>query len=368
MTPPTTRNEDSMKPTVLPRLVLLGAVGTAALLVAACGGGGGGGGMIPGDLDATFTSNNAAPPAGSISMQAGASPSDLFDVRIVATGITDLFGTMFRVNFNSNVATFVSLSSAGSVLGGVGVITNFEATTVSAGLLEVTAERVPGGGGGVGFTAASPSPAANTISLQPGSVNGDEVTILVRATNVTDLFGTAFRVTFDGTTADFVGPDSTGSLFLGAGIQTQFSVGEVSNNEIAVVATRVQNMQGTVPGVNVSGTQTIIALTFEATGLTSGNSFTLAQPREACSSASTDDVCVPIAVNWSGGTLTNTAGDAGVDVPGSGDLVTLRFRATQAVTGSAFDFADLREVCSSASLPGCTPIAVTYIGGALTAN
>jgi hypothetical protein len=252
----------------------------------------------------------------------------------------------------------------------IGGPTNFDADVVpgSPGVVEVTAERVAGGGGGIAFTPASANPGSNSISLQAGGVNGDEFTVLVRATNINDFFGTAFRMTFNGATADFVGSDETGSVLLGGGIDTEFTVAEVSANEIAVVATRLQDDQGTVPGVNVSGTQTIIALTFEATGLTGGNVFTLAQPREACSSASTDDVCVPIAANWFGGTLTNTVGDTGVDVPGSGDIVTLRFRATQAAAGSAFDFADPREICNSAGLPGCTAIPVTYIGGALTAN
>lgn len=157
------------------------------------------------------------------------------------------------------------------------------------------------GGGEIDFQA--PAPPATSVSLQEGAVAGTEFEILVQVRDVNDFFGAAFRVTYDPDSVDFVTATSASSFLPATGVTTQITAETLSPGTLAVVATRVQNQAGTVPGVDVVGTRTLIRLVFEATDTTGGNPFQIAQPREVCSSDADAGGCDPITVTWQGGTL-----------------------------------------------------------------
>ena len=168
-----------------------------------------------------------------------------------------------------------------------------------------------GGGSGGGtvpagrtanFTPAqSPAP-ANSASMQKGTVSGDMFQIEIRVTDVNDFFGTAFHVLFGSSTARFVSMSSSGSFLSGAGITTDIRTAVVQAGDLEVVATRVQDQAGSVQGVDVSGSQLLLTLTFQATANTGGNTFSF-ESQEACTP--TAPPCTPpISLTWHGGTLT----------------------------------------------------------------
>jgi hypothetical protein len=331
--------------------------------IAGCGGGGSDNPpRPPSGIDATFTGQAAV--ANSLSLQPGGSNAEAFAVRVVVTQIDDFYDASFRVSFDPDVAEFVSMDSSGSFLLGAGVTTQFDATVSQPGALDVVARRVPPQT--IGVSVEAPPAGANSISIQPGAINGNEFELVISVTGVNDLFGAAFHVEFDPQSASFVSYDSTGSLLLGAGVQTDFQVSS-NSGDVTVVATRLQDNTGTIPGVNVVGTQELISLTFQATQFTSGNDFNLVAPREACDSS--QPVCNDLNVNWAGGTMRNIAAPTGVDVGGSQDLVVLNFTATAETVQSPFEFADPRQICDASGFPGmCNPITPTYLGGTLDAR
>jgi hypothetical protein len=169
-----------------------------------------------------------------------------------------------------------------------------------------------GGGGGGGtvppglaatFTAQTPSPGSNTVSLQPGTASGDIFRVRVVATGVNDFFGTAFRITFSTASAQYQGVDHAASFLRDGGADTTFTVdGTTQPGTLIVSATRLQNAAGTVPGVNVTGSRDLMVLTFRATQATSGNTFAFADPREVRDSTQPAPGGL-INVAWPGGTM-----------------------------------------------------------------
>jgi hypothetical protein len=168
-----------------------------------------------------------------------------------------------------------------------------------------------GGGGGGGtiipggvnatFTPLAPTPPVGSLTMQAGAANADVFTIRVVATGVGSLFGTAFHVIFNPASAAFVPPAvSSSSVLNGAGTPFFDAVLQSPGN-VAVVASRIQDQLGTVPGISTSGD--VLVLTFRATNPTGGNTFSFGNPRQACSPVSAPG-CTSIPVVWSGGTLT----------------------------------------------------------------
>lgn len=155
------------------------------------------------------------------------------------------------------------------------------------------------------FTPFANPPASGSISMQAGSASGLAFQIRVAVKDVSNLFGAAFRVTFNPNVARFDSADFSNSLLRGGGIQTQFSASPVLGHpsEIAVVATRIQNSAGTVPGVNVTNGD-LVVLHFHSIAATSGTAINFGAPREACNpSAQTCGATTPVPT-WVGGTLT----------------------------------------------------------------
>ncbi len=150
---------------------------------------------------------------------------------------------------------------------------------------------------------ASP-PASGTISMQAGAASGLSFQIRVSVKDISNLFGAAFRVTFNPNVVRFVSADFSNSVVRGSGITTQFSATGVLGHpsELAVVATRVQNSGGTVAGVNVTDGD-LVVLNFRAIAATSGTAISFGNPREACNP--TARVCGPVTPvpTWVGGTL-----------------------------------------------------------------
>lgn len=143
------------------------AVVALAFSLTSCGGGSSGGGTIPPGTTAVFTALAQNPGVGSISMQPGTASGDTFSVRIVATGVANLFGTAFHVIYNPNSATFVPpQDSTGSVLLETGTSTSFNASLVAPGNVAVVATRLQDGTG----------------SLTGYSGSGDVIVLTFRAT------------------------------------------------------------------------------------------------------------------------------------------------------------------------------------------
>jgi hypothetical protein len=92
-----------------------------ALVLAGCGGGGGGGGgptsPPPPTPGITFTpSGSAASPGISLAAGAGSTATKLL-LEVRASGIRDLYGLAFDLQYPGGVLTFGSSTSAGSILG-----------------------------------------------------------------------------------------------------------------------------------------------------------------------------------------------------------------------------------------------------------
>jgi hypothetical protein len=340
-------------------------VGTCCLLTGCPAGGGGVGDTLPSGVVATFT--GPTPTANSISMQGGTTAGSAFQVVVKVRDVDDVFSSTFRISFDTTSAEFISTNSATSFLNQSSLNADFDATLVQAGVLEVSASLVgTGGGAGVDFTPGSAT--TGSLSIQPGTISGDSFELLITATDISDFFGAAFHLTFDTGSAAYDSFDASGSFLEGGGISTQYAVVESTPGDLAVAATRLQNGSGTVAGVDVSGSQTLLALTFTASALTSGNDFNMDTPREVEQCTGTPGACSMFSATWTGGTMTNLA-EGGVNVAGTQDLIILNFNAIAATGGNPFTFTVPMEVCDSTAQPSCNAIPVSFLSGsALVAN
>jgi hypothetical protein len=168
------------------------------------------------------------------------------------------------------------------------------------------------GGGGVittqltaTFAATDSSPDPQSITMQPAGGSAAVFNVAIRVTDVNDFFGAAFHVTFDTTKVRFDLLDSSTSFLRDGGIDPadlNFTYLTQSGN-IAITATRMQNASGTVTGVDVPPTgRDLLILHFHAIATTTASSpISFADPREVCDSS--QPVCTPITVTWSGGSV-----------------------------------------------------------------
>jgi len=97
-----------------PGAAWIAAVLALCLVATACGGGGNP--LIITELFTLFTPNPPSP-APRISMDPGPAAGAMFSIEINASGITDLWGTGFTVEYDPTVATWDSCESLGSILG-----------------------------------------------------------------------------------------------------------------------------------------------------------------------------------------------------------------------------------------------------------
>jgi len=169
-----------------------------------------------------------------------------------------------------------------------------------------------GGGGGGGmltatFTAGNPTPGANSVSMAAGAVTGDTFQIVINATDINSFFGTGFRVSFDDLDAEFQSFDDSGSWLLTnvpAGATTNINAAVDSANPGMVVVNAT--FQGMTAGVNLTGTQELLTLTFRALAVSGGNPFTFDGPTTRVVTVCTTmtGVCTDQVVSWDGGTQT----------------------------------------------------------------
>ena len=152
--------------------------------------------------------------------------------------------------------------------------------------------------GEVAFTPLAPTPGSGSITMQAGGTSGEVFQIRVAVKDVANFFGASFHVTYNPASAAFESSSSSGSFLIGGGVGTSFNAALVAPGDLAVVATRLQNGAGTVPGVAVVEGD-LVVLTFRATAVTSGNVFGFGAPREVDAPDGTR-----LTVLWSGGTLT----------------------------------------------------------------
>lgn len=173
-----------------------------------------------------------------------------------------------------------------------------------------------GGGGGGGttavltanFTPDSATPAAGSVSMQRGSVAAANFNVDVRLSEVAGVFGAAFRVTYPTASVQYQSFDSSASRLRGATTPAasnfNFTVDATTTpGTLYVVATRLQNGAGTIPGIDFTGTNDLlITLRFRATT-------SISTPAVLAFSATNRDVVGPtgtsIAITgWSGGGVT----------------------------------------------------------------
>ncbi len=153
------------------------------------------------------------------------------------------------------------------------------------------------------FTPATNNPAGEAVFMDAGARSGATFTIQVKAANITDLFGVAFRVIYDPTVVEYVSSSSGSSMLTGGGVQTDFSTAEAVPGTLFVTATRIQ-ANPFVPGVDFTVPGELISLTFRATRATAGSSFSFStQQVEICDEVS-ETCAASMAPLWSGGTLT----------------------------------------------------------------
>jgi hypothetical protein len=135
-----------------PALLLAALVAfLAGALAVSCGGGGGGGGgptaPPPPAPGITFTPAASAGPPG-ISLAAGAaSTANVLLLEVRATGVQDLYGIAFDLQFPSGVLTYATSSNAGSILSGGAFEISHTASDLVVGVSRLGAVRgVPGDG------------------------------------------------------------------------------------------------------------------------------------------------------------------------------------------------------------------------------
>ena len=138
-------------------------------------------------------------------------------------------------------------------------------------LLIATAVLIGCGGGGddggviddgsttvtANFVADEPAPPASSVALEKGPASSNLVTVRVDVTGVSDVYGAAFELAYDGTLADFVG-FTQGTLLEQGGHAPTYQVSSPNPGQVVVGVTR----NGAVPGVSTTSSKAIVNLTF----------------------------------------------------------------------------------------------------------
>jgi hypothetical protein len=110
------------------------------------------------------------------------------------------------------------------------------------------------------FTADQPSPGPDVVSLDEGSRAGDLVTVDIKVTDISDVYGAAFDVAYDSGMATFENW-SSGSLLEQGGQTPTYLVNATQPGQLIISVER----QGNVGGAEAVGTVTLIRLTFRVT-------------------------------------------------------------------------------------------------------
>lgn len=119
-----------------------------------------------------------------------------------------------------------------------------------------------GGALSVTFTASNSNPPANSISLQGASASGPAFTVNVNVTDVVDLYGASYTLTWSPGVLEYIGAANSG--YFGAGDNFQVALENGAQGRLVVGHTRV----GSVPGVTGSGTLHTLSFRAIAAGST----------------------------------------------------------------------------------------------------
>jgi hypothetical protein len=90
-----------------------------------------------------------------------------------------------------------------------------------------------------------------------GGTAGDLVTVAVNLTDISNVYGAAFSITFDPARAAFTGW-SPGAVLETGGHAPTYQIDDAQPGTVIVGATR----NGNVSGVNVTGSRTLVRMTF----------------------------------------------------------------------------------------------------------
>lgn len=196
-----------------------------------------------------------------------------------------------------------------------------------------------GGGGGNGpsgnVTAMFTGDAPGDVSMASGGATNANFAIDIDVDGIANFFGAAFTVTYTGTTAEFTGTTTTGSVFADAGVDAtafDISASELVDGQVTVSSTLV------------------------------GQGYCNAASGNAGMMCASDGQCT------SGGSCLGGIPSA------TGRLVRLNFTAQSATSGNTFAFlagggSRQVQICPTAG-GACTDAAgtLTFTGGTLTAN
>jgi len=121
---------------------------------------------------------------------------------------------------------------------------------------------IGGGSGGSNNLAGSltpdePNPGPGSVSMQPGATSGNLVVIECTVTDASDVFGTAFDVTFDPTMAEYVSW-AAGDLLEQGGQTVAYQLSVSAPGRLVVGASRA----GSATGSTAGGNRIVIELTF----------------------------------------------------------------------------------------------------------
>lgn len=98
--------------------------------------------MGPMGLTAMFAPGNTSPGALTVSMNAGSSNMEFFDVDVQVTGIGDFYGAAFRILYDPASVNLLGFDSTGSFIDSGGATVSIDAVAGAAGEIIVTATRV----------------------------------------------------------------------------------------------------------------------------------------------------------------------------------------------------------------------------------
>ena len=102
--------------------------------------------------------------------------------------------------------------------------------------------------------------------MEKGPASADLVTVRVDVTGVSNVYGAAFEVAFDGTLADYVG-FTKGTFFEQGGHVPTYQVSSPVSGQVVVGVTR----NGAVAGVGTTTSKAVVNLTFRVKRTGSGD-------------------------------------------------------------------------------------------------
>ncbi len=151
---------------------------------------------------------------------------------------------------------------------------------------------------------ADPAP-EGSVTLRPGTVDGRYFDVRVSARGIEDLFGAAFRIAFDTDEIYFAGYDASGSVLAEEGVTVVCEVDSTSEPGIVKVGiSRLQNDEGTVPGVDVTEDADLLVIRLLAASDAAGARIDFVADYCELTDSSQPPPGNSIPATWAGGSVT----------------------------------------------------------------